>query len=114
MTDLGKILKELDVILQQRKHADPSESYVARLYEKGVEKIAQKLGEEATETIIEAMKSQGPYFDKNLLAQESADLLFHLLILWAHLGLSQKDVAQILQDRLGVSGLAREKMNQDQ
>ena len=77
---------------------------MASLFDKGTEKIAQKIGEEATETIIEAIKK-----DKEKLAQESADLLFHLMILWSDAGLKPDDVFDVLQKREGLSGLEEKK-----
>ena len=94
-----QIIQDLFEIIEGRKDADPSESYVASLYAKGTAKIAQKVGEEAVETCIEAIQG-----DKQKLAEESADLLFHLMILWADQGLTPDDVTKILQSRLGTSG----------
>ncbi len=74
---------------------------MASLYAKGTEKIAEKVGEEAVETIIEAVKG-----DRQKLASESADLLFHLMVLWADQGLTPDDVLSILENRMGVSGHA--------
>lgn len=94
-----QILKDLFKIIEDRKGADPSESYVASLYDKGTAKIAQKVGEEAIETVIEALQG-----DKKKLSEESADLLFHLMILWANQGLTPDDIMKILTTRLGISG----------
>ncbi|MEM9470280.1 MAG: phosphoribosyl-ATP diphosphatase [Pseudomonadota bacterium] len=93
------ILKQLFETIEARKNADPKESYVASLYHEGVGRISQKVGEEAVETIVEALKG-----DKEKLAQESADLLFHLMVLWADQGLTPNDVMDVLQSRLGISG----------
>ena len=97
MTD--HIIDELFKIIKDRKGADPKNSYVASLYHKGTEKIAEKVGEEAIETIIEAIKG-----DKEKLTSESADLLFHLMVLWADQGLEPDDIMDILKQRLGTSG----------
>ncbi len=94
-----QILKELYEVLRARKGAAPEESYVASLYAKGTPKIAEKVGEEAIEAIIEAVKG-----DREKLKAESADLLFHLMVLWADQGIIPDDVLNILQDRMGVSG----------
>ena len=94
------ILKKLYDVLEQRKTADPETSYVAGLYAKGPEKIGEKIGEEAVETIIEAVKG-----DKEKLKAESADLLFHLMVLWADQGIKPGDVLDILENRFGVGGL---------
>lgn len=93
------ILNQLFEIIEGRKSADPKESYVASLYAKGTAKIAQKLGEEAVETCIEAIQG-----DRQKIAEESADLIFHLMILWADAGLKPDDITDILQSRLGTSG----------
>ena len=69
---------------------------IHNLFLKGQEKIAQKVGEEAVETVIEAVKKD---FDKELFLNESADLLFHFLILLKVKGLGLSDVVQILEDR---------------
>ncbi len=72
----------------------PEESYVARLFHKGINKIAQKVGEEAVETVIEAKDN-----NDDLFLNESADLLFHYLILLNAKGYRLKDIADILQQR---------------
>jgi len=95
------IIEELYATLKNRKAADPAESYVAALYAKGTDKIAEKVGEEAIETIIEAVKG-----DLEKLKSESADLLFHLMVLWADQGIAPDDVFTILEERLGTSGHA--------
>lgn len=95
------IFDELFNTIRARKGADPQESYTASLFEKGRGKIAQKVGEEAVETCIEALQD-----DKQKIAAESADLLFHLMILWADAGLSPDDIFKILKDRQGTSGHA--------
>ena len=93
------IINELFKIIEERKGANPESSYVASLYDKGTSKIAQKVGEEAVETAIEALQG-----DKEKLAQESADLLFHLMVLWADQGLKPDEIFEVLQSRLGTSG----------
>lgn len=92
-------IERLESIIRSRKGSDPSSSYVASLFAKGRGKIAQKLGEEATETIIAAL-SETP----QKLTSEAADLLFHLAILLADAGLSLDDVLAELEMREGVSG----------
>ncbi len=93
-------LEELFRIIQSRRGGEPSESYTARLFERGTAKIAQKLGEEAVETVIEAVGGS----DEDL-ATESADLLYHLLVLWADRGIDPGDVWKVLEERRGVSGI---------
>jgi phosphoribosyl-ATP pyrophosphohydrolase len=87
--------------LRERKTADPEKSYVASLYKKGTKKITEKVIEEAHETIEEALKG-----DPEKLKAESADLLFHLMVLWADQGIAPDDVFKILEERLGVGGHA--------
>jgi phosphoribosyl-ATP pyrophosphohydrolase len=80
---------------------DPTKSYTAKLFERGRPKIAQKLGEEAVEVIIELMRG-----DKQALIGESADLLYHLMVCWAEAGIVPDEVWAELQRREGVSGIA--------
>lgn len=96
---MSKIIEELYQVLLERKSAETSESYVASLYAKGTPKIAEKVGEEAVEAIIEAVRG-----DKEALKNESADLLFHLMVLWADQGIVPDDVLGVLQERMGLSG----------
>jgi len=100
-TDTGACLDRLYGIIESRRGADPSSSHTAKLFQKGRAKIAQKLGEEAVETVIEAMRG-----DKDLLIGESADLLYHLLVLWADCGIKPQDVWARLLARDGISGIA--------
>ena len=94
------VFDDLQTILS-RKGADAAQSYTASLFAKGRSKIAQKVGEEAVETCIEALQD-----DKEKIASESADLLFHLMVLWADAGLTPADVFAVLQEREGISGHA--------
>ncbi|MCU0384695.1 MAG: phosphoribosyl-ATP diphosphatase, partial [Flavihumibacter sp.] len=84
----------LEDIIDLRKHASPDSSYVAKLFSKGLNKIAQKVGEEAVETVIEAKDDNDALF-----LNESADLLFHYLILLNAKGFKLQDVIDILKDR---------------
>lgn len=84
----------LEDIIDLRKQAAPDASYVAKLFSKGLNKIAQKVGEEAVETVIEAKDS-----NDSLFLNESADLLFHYLILLNAKGFRLQDVIDILKDR---------------
>jgi phosphoribosyl-ATP pyrophosphohydrolase/phosphoribosyl-AMP cyclohydrolase len=89
------ILAELENTISERLKAGSSEkSYVASLKEKGIEKIAQKVGEEAVETVIEALRN-----NDELFLNESADLLFHYLILLQAKGFKLDDVLQVLENR---------------
>ncbi len=83
-----------DTIEQRRNSADGEQSYVATLFEKGINKIAQKVGEEAVETVIEAMDN-----NDDLFLYESADLLFHYLILLQAKGFTLKDIEAELMRR---------------
>lgn len=93
-------LDELIATINARKNTPADASYTAQLLAKGTAKIAQKLGEEATETVIAAMQG-----DKAELAKESADLLYHLCVLWADQGITPQQVMAVLQARQGQSGL---------
>jgi phosphoribosyl-ATP pyrophosphohydrolase len=88
-------------VIRSRQDADPASSYTAKLFARGRPKIAQKLGEEAVETVIEAMRG-----DADAIAAESADLLYHLLVLWADAGVAPETVWAVLEAREGVSGIA--------
>lgn len=88
-------LTQLEAIISNRKaHSENEKSYVSSLFNSGINKIAQKVGEEAVETVIEAMDD-----DDNLFLQESADLLFHYLILLQAKGFNLNDVTEILKNR---------------
>ncbi|MDT7534379.1 phosphoribosyl-ATP diphosphatase [Sphingobium sp. SA2] len=93
-------LHTLEQTIRQRRTADPSTSYVAKLTARGRGKIAQKVGEEAVETVIAAMAG-----DRDGAIGESADLLFHLIILLADLDISLDEVMDELDRREGVSGI---------
>ena len=97
----SEILARLEATIAARREVDPASSYVAKLNAKGVPKIAQKLGEEATETVIAALSG-----DRKELVGEAADLLFHLLVL---LGAKDVPLAEVLSEldrREGTSGIA--------
>jgi phosphoribosyl-ATP pyrophosphohydrolase len=93
-------LDRLEAVIRERRAGDPDASYVARLTAKGRAKIAQKLGEEAVETVIAAIQD-----DRAALTGEAADLVFHLLVLLADAGLGLDDVRAELARREGISGL---------
>ena len=99
-TALGEALARLWATIEARRGASPESSYTAKLLAGGPEAVARKLGEESLEAVIEAVKG-----DKSALARESADMLYHLLVLWAAAGLSPDDVAAELTRREGVSGI---------
>lgn len=97
----AEVLDELYAVILSRKGDDPSKSHTANLFSKGVSKIAQKVGEEAVEAVIEGVSGS-----KQELAAESADLLYHLMVLWAERGLKPEDIWVLLEGRKGVSGIA--------
>lgn len=93
-------LAKLAEVLEQRKQASPDSSYVAKLYDKGLDAILKKIGEEATETVMAAKDGVA---DK--IVYETADLWFHSMVLLAHQGLGPDDVLRELDRRFGLSGL---------
>lgn len=97
---MSETLNKIYDTIVSRKNGDPKKSYVAKLFSKGSKKIAEKVAEEATETIIAALVE-----DKKETISESADLLFHLAVLWADKGVTPNDIMQELQNRMGISGL---------
>ena len=103
MDQSGALLDEIYAVIENRRDADPEHSHTAKLFRRGVPKIAQKLGEEAVETLIEAVRGQ-----RQELADESADLLYHLLVLWAACGLKPEQVWQALAERRGASDAVEE------
>jgi phosphoribosyl-ATP pyrophosphohydrolase len=102
--ELGASLDRLWRVIEARRGADPQSSYTARLFSRGRCKIAQKLGEEAVEAVIEGIRG-----DCAKLVGESADLLYHLLVLWADTGVTPSDVAAELTRREGTSGLVEKR-----
>jgi phosphoribosyl-ATP pyrophosphohydrolase len=96
----GRILEQLFEVIESRRGADAATSYTARLLSKGRNKIAKKTGEEAVEVVVAAL-AEG----RQELAAESADLIYHLLVLWASAGVKPADIWTELAKREGVSGL---------
>jgi len=90
----GSFLKELENLIIDRKEKMPEKSYTTELFQKGINKISQKVGEEATEVIIEAMAK-----NNTLLKEESADLLYHLLVLLAERDVKFNEVLDVLKQR---------------
>ncbi|MHA1152963.1 MAG: phosphoribosyl-ATP diphosphatase [Alphaproteobacteria bacterium] len=97
----GRVLDALFAVIESRKGGDPEDSYTAKLLAEGAASVAAKLGEEAVETVIAGVSE-----DEARLASESADLLYHLLVLWAARGLAPKAVWAALDGRRGTSGHA--------
>ena len=104
MTQEDHTLDRLYAAILAKREADPAISYTAKLLGRGTAKIAQKLGEEAVEAIIEAVRG-----DRGALVGESADLLYHLLVLWADAGIAPDEIWGELQRREGTSGIAEKK-----
>ena len=103
------VLARLYAVIASRKGAAPEESYTAKLFARGTGKIAQKLGEEAVETVIAGV-TESP----EALASESADLLYHLLVLWADRGVTPEQVWAELARREGTSGVAEKAARRKQ
>jgi phosphoribosyl-ATP pyrophosphohydrolase len=93
-------LDSLYAVIAGRKGADPGTSYTAKLFSRGRAKIAQKVGEEAVETVIAALAQE-----REAVIGESADLLYHLLVLWAECGVTPADIRAELARRSGTSGI---------
>jgi len=98
------VLQQLGAVLEARKQASPDSSYVANLHAKGLNKILEKVGEEATETILAAKDAERSGEMRELIG-ETADLWFHSLVMLSHLGLTHEAVLAELARRFGLSGL---------
>jgi phosphoribosyl-ATP pyrophosphohydrolase len=98
--DASPILDRLYRVIESRKKADPAVSHTARLFARGPAKVAQKFGEESIEAVIE-----GAHGDKKALVMESADVVYHLLVLWAVRGVKPAEVWKELERREGRSGV---------
>ena len=99
------VVAELTAVLQARREADADDSYVASLYAKGLNKILEKVGEEATETIL-AAKDVSDEDSRAALVGETADLWFHTMVMLVHLDVEPEDVLRELERRFGLSGHA--------
>ena len=97
-------LTQLEATIRARRDADPATSYTARLFSRGRAKIAQKVGEEAVETVIAAL-AQDSSDHRAALIGEATDLVFHLLVLLADAGVSLDDIRAEIAHREGVSGI---------
>ena len=97
---MSDVLNQLANVLESRKGADPSSSYVASLYDKGLDSILKKIGEEATETVMAAKDGEA-----DQIIYEIADLWFHSMVLLAQQDLHPQQVLDELQRRFGLSGL---------
>ena len=101
---MDSILEKLTIILEERRHADPSTSYVADLHAKGINKVLEKVSEETTEVILAAKDAEASGNVEELV-KETADLWFHTMILLAHMDSSPVAVLEELERRFGTSGL---------
>ncbi len=102
------VLQELWQIIQSRKKANPDESWTAKLLEKGTARIAKKVGEEATEVVIASLAER-----KKDLVAESADLIYHLLVLLASRNIEPDRVYGELAKRFGISGIEEKKSRRE-
>ncbi len=98
------VLERLYRVIESRRGADPEQSYVARLLDEGESGIARKVGEEAVELVVAATMGQ-----RQAVVRESADVLFHMLVLWAQAGVRPAEVLEELARREGVSGLEEKR-----
>jgi phosphoribosyl-ATP pyrophosphohydrolase len=110
---MSEVLSELAKVLAQRKSAAADSSYVASLYAKGLNKILEKVGEEANETILAAKDYQGPTGAKNQVISETADLWFHTLVMLSYLDLHPEQVLEELEKRFNMSGLVEKASRQN-
>jgi phosphoribosyl-ATP pyrophosphohydrolase len=108
---MSDVLQQLGDILAERRNADPDTSYVAQLHDKGLNKILEKVGEEATETII-AAKDAERSGDVSDVVYETADLWFHSLVALSHLGQPPQAVLDELARRFGMSGIEEKASRQ--
>ena len=99
----SKILQELFELIESRKEAETSSSYTAQLFNTGMPEIARKVGEEAIEIITAALTQP------DLVTEESADLLYHLLVLWVANDIRPAEVWAELAKREGISGIEEKR-----
>ena len=107
MNQKSSVLDQLYSVIQNRKDDNPEASYTAELLSKGMPKIAQKVGEEAVEVITAALIE-----NENKVIKECADLLYHLLVLWAQKGVTPENVWNELRRREGTSGISEKTSRQ--
>ncbi len=101
---MDNIITKLARLLEEKRHADPNESYVAQLHQQGLDKILDKISEEANETIL-AAREASITGNPNELVKETADLWFHSMVMLQHIGTSPDNVLTELGRRFGTSGL---------
>ena len=98
------VIERLFEIIQSRKNVNDEQSYTSQLFKSGATEIAKKVGEEAVETVIAALTSPSQ------LASESADLIYHLLVLWSASNVKPSDVWKELERRQGISGIKEKSL----
>jgi phosphoribosyl-ATP pyrophosphohydrolase len=108
---MSDVLEQLAATLAARRQADPEQSYVASLHHKGLDKILEKIGEEATEVILAAKNTEAAG-ESSAVVGEVADLWFHSMVMLSHLDIELNEVIQCLNDRFGVSGLEEKASRQ--
>ena len=91
----GDIIDTLFTVIEERKKTKKKGSYTSFLFNKGMNKIAQKVSEETAETVIEAVRGK-----KKLAVQESCDLLYHLIVMWSKLGIDPSEIWNELDKRM--------------
>ncbi len=106
---MNNVIEELTRVLEARRDADPERSYVASLYRAGLDKVLEKVGEEATEVLLAAKNVQhegdSGRATRTALTSEVADLWFHTMVMMVQLNMTPKDVLAELEQRFGLSGL---------
>lgn len=106
---MNSIINRLEAVIADRGKGDPDTSYVARMRRKGRSHLARKMGEEAVETVVAAVEG-----DRAATISESADLLFHQLMLLAEMGIGFDEILAELERREGLSGIAEKAARTDQ
>jgi phosphoribosyl-ATP pyrophosphohydrolase len=101
----SRVIERVFEVIESRRDGDRKQSYVAKQIKRGRAKLAQKLGEEAVETVIAAIRD-----DNREIVSESTDLLFHMMMLWADAGIKPADIFAELARREGLSGITEKKL----
>ena len=112
---MDEVLNQLADTLDKRRLADPETSYVASLYQGGLDRILKKVGEEASETIVAAKNLDGKTDEvlANEVVKETADLWFHTLVMLSYLDLQPEQVLEELEKRFNISGIAEKESRQN-
>ncbi|NQV82748.1 MAG: phosphoribosyl-ATP diphosphatase [Rhodospirillales bacterium] len=104
-----RFIDELFGTIKSRQGGDPEKSYTAKLFAAGVENMARKIGEESTEVIVAALRETPAH-----VVSESADLMYHLMVLWAEQNITPDDVFEELASRAGKSGIEEKDSRDDE